>query len=188
MNSIKIGLTGFLLLLLWPLAAVAQEPSTTKKQELIRELLVVIDASKNATKMMDSYMEEMNKQYPQIVEQLADADPTLTPAQRQRVKKILNENHAQYSKQLMERIKQRIDIGKVIENISSSLYDKFFTETELNDIIAFYRTPTGKKTLSVMPELFAESIKRTSEDLMPILATIITDMAAEEKERLKRIK
>ncbi|HWO03104.1 MAG TPA: DUF2059 domain-containing protein [Blastocatellia bacterium] len=176
------------LLLLCPLAVSAQESATTKKQELIRELLVVTDAANNANKTLDSIVSEMDKQYPNLVEGLADADPSLTPAQRQRAKKMLTENRAQYSKQLMERIKQRVDFGQFVESLTASLYDKYFTEDELNDLISFYKTPTGKKTSTVLPELFAESLQKASEKLSPVLTTIITEMAAEEKERIKRMK
>ncbi|MEN3331232.1 MAG: uncharacterized protein V7641_597 [Blastocatellia bacterium] len=186
MKQFKIIATSFLLLL-WPLTIAAQEPAT-KKQELIRELLVVTDASNNAKKVIDSVVSEMNKQYPQIVERLADAEPGLTPTQRQKAKQILGENQARFTQQLLERLKQRVDIGQVVESISSSLYDKYFTEDELRDLISFYKTPTGKKTLSVMPQYFAESMQRTGEKLSPILTTVIMEMAAEEKERIKRIK
>jgi uncharacterized protein len=186
MKISKIVVISFLLV--WPLATAAQEPTTMKKQELIRELLVVTDANNSATKIIDSIIGEMNRQYPQMVERLADADASLTPAQRQKAKRVLSANHAQYSKQLLERIKQSVDIGQVVEGISSSLYDKYFTEEEIKDLITFYKTSTGKKTLSVMPQYFAESIQRTGEKLLPILTTIITEMAAEEKERIKRIK
>ena len=175
-------------LLLWPVTICGQYPATTKKQELIRELLVVTEVNKNATKMIDSVVGEMNVQYRQMVERLADADPTLTQAQREKAKSTVNENQAQYSKQLFERIKQRVDIGQVVESVSSSLYDKYFTEDELKDLISFYKTPTGKKTLSVLPQLFGESIQRTGEKLSPILTTIIMEMAAEEKERIKQTK
>jgi uncharacterized protein len=163
-----------------------QEPSTTKKKELIRELLEVTGARNNASKLLDSVVGELNNQYPLIVERLADADPSLTPAQRKQAKQILGENRAQFTQQLLERIKQRVDVGEIIEGISSSLYDQYFTEDELKDLVVFYKTPTGKKTLSVLPEYFAASIRLTSEKLLPIITPIIMEMAAEEKERIKR--
>ena len=187
MNSIKIIVPG-LLLLLCPFAAVAQEPATTKKQELIRELLIATDARATAAKVMNSVLAEMDRQYPQTVERLADADPTLTPSQREKVKKSLVEDHSEYSTRLLERIKQRIDMGEVIDSISISLYDKYFTEDELRDLITFYKSPTGKKTLSVMPQFMAESMQGASERLSPVLTTVIMEIAAEDKERIKRMK
>ena len=35
----------------------------------------------------------------------------------------------------------------------TQIYAEAFTENELRDLIAFYKTPTGQKTLSLMPEL-----------------------------------
>ena len=35
----------------------------------------------------------------------------------------------------------------------TQIYAEAFTENELRDLIAFYQTPTGQKTLSLMPEL-----------------------------------
>jgi len=171
--------------LLLPMTVKGQQPATTRKQELLRELLIITEIKTNATKMMDSIVAAMSEQHSQMVERLADAEPSLTPAEREQAKRSLKENQADYTKQLFERIKARIDIGKVIEGISFSLYDKYFTEDEVADLISFYKTQTGKKTLSVLPQLFAESIQKTGETLGPILTTIITEMAAEEKERLK---
>lgn len=175
-------------LLLVPVITKGQEPVGSGKQALIKELLDVTEANKTATKMIDSVVEAMNAQYRQMVERLADADTNMTPAQREEVKLQIAENQAKYSTELMRRIKQRVDIGQVIEDISSSLYEKYFSENELRDLISFYKTATGRKTLSVLPQLFAESIRNTSEKLSPILTSIITEMASEEKERLKHIK
>jgi hypothetical protein len=36
------------------------------------------------------------------------------------------------------------------------MYAEAFTEQELRDLIAFYRTPTGKKALTLLPELFSQ--------------------------------
>jgi hypothetical protein len=172
-------------LLLCPVMLFAQEP-TTKKQELIRELLDVTGARDSASKMIDSIVGELNKQYPEMVKQLADADPSLTPAQREQAKRTLGENQAQFTQRLLERIKQRVDVGQVVESIGSSLYDQYFTEDELKDLVAFYKTATGKKTLSVMPEYFAASIRLAGEKLLPIITPIIMELVDEEKARIKR--
>ncbi|HJQ71504.1 MAG TPA: DUF2059 domain-containing protein [Blastocatellia bacterium] len=178
----------YLSLLVCPLTVVAQEPAAAKKQEVIRELLEVTGARDSATKIIDSVVAEMNKQYPLIIEQLADADPTLTPAQRKEAKKVLGEDQAKFTAKLLERIKQRVDVGKIMAEINSSLYDQYFTEDELKDMVAFYKTPTGKKTLAVLPEYFSASIRMTSEKLMPLITPIVMEIVDEEKSKLKRKK
>ncbi|MFM7407780.1 MAG: DUF2059 domain-containing protein [Cuspidothrix sp.] len=37
------------------------------------------------------------------------------------------------------------------------MYSKYFTNEEIKGIIAFYETPLGKKTLSVLPQISQES-------------------------------
>jgi hypothetical protein len=37
-----------------------------------------------------------------------------------------------------------------------AIYARHFSVSELREIVAFYRTPTGAKTLSVMPKLMGE--------------------------------
>jgi uncharacterized protein len=37
------------------------------------------------------------------------------------------------------------------------IYSKYFTNQEIKEIIAFYETPLGKKTLSVIPQISQES-------------------------------
>jgi len=39
------------------------------------------------------------------------------------------------------------------------LYMRTFTESELRDLVAFYRTPTGRKSLEKMPALMQEGVK-----------------------------
>jgi len=174
-------------LILFPVQSIlAQEPSSTKKQELVKELLVVTDSSNTATKIIESILTEMRKQYPRMIESLADADPDLTPAQRQKIKTSSSESYVRFSKTLQERLTQRIDLGKVVSEISYSLYDKYFTEGEVADLISFYKTSTGKKTLSVLPQMYAESIQKTGEKLSPALTELIMEIVTEEKERLKR--
>jgi hypothetical protein len=40
-----------------------------------------------------------------------------------------------------------------------TLYARYFTPQEMDQLAAFYRTPTGQKTLNVMPQLTAEALK-----------------------------
>lgn len=47
---------------------------------------------------------------------------------------------------------------KSMEEEMLSAYVQAYTQRELEDITAFYETPTGKKSLSVMPELMSRGI------------------------------
>ena len=44
-----------------------------------------------------------------------------------------------------------------IENMIIPVYDKHFTEKEIDDFITFYKTDSGKKLIEKMPFVFQES-------------------------------
>jgi len=135
---------------------------------------------------MDSMLAEMRKQYPRMIEAAIETDPDLSAEDRQKIQAELSESNARFSKAFQERLKQRIDLGKLVEDIGTELYGKYFTEDELRDLITFYKTPTGKKTLSVLPQLLAESIQKTSEKIAPAVGQLVTEITAEEQDRLKK--
>ena len=39
------------------------------------------------------------------------------------------------------------------------LYSKYYNEKEINDLIVFYKTPTGKKMVETMPQVMNESMQ-----------------------------
>lgn len=44
-------------------------------------------------------------------------------------------------------------------NMILPVYAKYYTEDEINQLIAFYKTPVGKKVISTMPQLMQESMQ-----------------------------
>jgi hypothetical protein len=69
------------------------------------------------------------------------------------------------------------------------LYDKYFSEQELTDLVAFYRSATGQKALMVMPELLAESVRRTNdmvgEQVNRISLEVVREVLDEERTKKK---
>ncbi|MGY6553441.1 MAG: DUF2059 domain-containing protein [Wenzhouxiangella sp.] len=62
------------------------------------------------------------------------------------------------------------------------LYAAYFTEQEIIDMIEFYRTPTGQRTIELMPMIMEESMLFTHEamaTLMPRMQALSEAMNAE---------
>ena len=163
----------------------AQEPARTKS-ELIKELIVVMEIGANSTNILDAMTEGLSEEYPRIIEGIVGADSTLTPETRQRIKNEQGESYTRFMKAFRDRVKERIDFAKFTEDISLSLYDKYFTEGEIKDLIVFYKTATGKKSLKIMPQLLQDSIRIASDKLTPIVSDLIKELVDEEAKRLKR--
>jgi uncharacterized protein len=186
---------GFFFLFVTTTHLLAQEPVagsqqtvSSEKRALIKEFLDTTDSTKNAKTMIDSLLAEQEKLMPAIVWDAISGMyevKALTAREQLDLKNKLNQDSLRQSRRLRELFAEKIDIGKLIEDLSFNLYAKFFTEEELKDLIAFYRSPTGKKTIEVMPRLFAESMTQTAETIKPKLNEIITQFTTEESARIK---
>lgn len=65
-----------------------------------------------------------------------------------------------------ERFHSKFDMHQITE-MAVPIYDKYLSDEEIRELIGFYSTPIGKKTLTVMPkmisELSVEGFKRGQE-------------------------
>lgn len=170
----------------------AQEPPTTpaqaispEKLRLIRELLEIASSKKTIDAMLKAQSEELEKQMPEIIwRSVSDMKEmeSFTPEEREEMKSRVISKSIRASRRMHALIMERIDFNKLVEDISVPIYDKYFTESELKDLIAFYKSPTGTKVIEVMPNLFAESITRATEIMMPKITDIIRQLQKEETE------
>ena len=52
---------------------------------------------------------------------------------------------------------------KIMEPKLAGIYAKHYTAQEMSDLVAFYHSPTGKKSLDLMPVVTGESMQLTQE-------------------------
>jgi uncharacterized protein len=167
--------------------AFAQQPISAEKKALIEELLLATEAEKMTGSVIDTMLNSLEKQYPVIIQEMTEDTPGLTPAQKKKLN-AQSRGFAWFSKTFRERLPQRVNFKELIEKISYPLYDKYFTENDLKDLIAFYKSPTGKKTLSVLPALLNDSMQKSGELLIPVLTNLAQEIIEEERARLKTSK
>lgn len=55
-----------------------------------------------------------------------------------------------------KRLRSKVDLDELTQQIGG-VYDEEFTHKEIKEIIKFYETPTGKKTLTKMPIIMQKS-------------------------------
>ena len=166
-----------------------QQALTPEKRALIKELLETTDARKTAMSIYKSIIEQEESQLPDLVWQAVSGIKevqALTPAQQQELRKQVTKESARMSQRIKELFSERIDFAQVVEDLSYVLYNKYFTAAEIRDLISFYRSSTGKKTIEVMPSLFAESMSQTLVVIKPKLADIVTELTNEEMNRIRK--
>lgn len=194
-NLLRAGLA-CLLLSVSIISVRAQDPPTSptqiispEKQALIKELLELASSKKTIDAMLKAQAEQMDKQLPDISWQaVADMKElkSLTPEQREELRLKVVSNSLRSGRRVYELIQEKIDFNKLIEDVSLPLYDKYLTESELRDLVVFYKSPTGKKVIEVMPNLVAESMTRTAEVILPRFTEIMRQIQQEETQRMEK--
>ena len=147
-----------------------------EKRALIKELLEITESTKNAEQIMDSMV---RSELPKLVSAVLKNAPALD-SDRPEIQKQFSEIVSRMAGKYRDRVVKKIDVNQLIEQVSYPIYDKYFTESELRDIIGFYKSSTGKKAISLMPQIFNDSFQRTNEILMPQMSRIMTEIITEE--------
>ncbi len=55
----------------------------------------------------------------------------------------------------LERFRAKLDVQQMVD-AAVPLYDKYFSDDEIKGLIAFYQTPVGQKSISMVPKLTAD--------------------------------
>jgi hypothetical protein len=162
---------------------------TPEKLALIKELIDVSQSKQTVEAMLKAQSEEMDKRLPEIIWQGVSGLKelkTLTAAQKEQLRLKVLSSSGRTGRRMYDLLLEKINFNKLIDDISVPLYDKYFTETELRDLVAFHKSPTGKKVIEVMPNLVAESMTRTSDIIMPKIGAMMTQLQEEEKQLMTK--
>jgi|SRR5581483_5947512 len=90
--------------------------------------------------------------------------------------KDLNEIAANEEKKYAPRVEELVDT-------SARIYASHFTEQELKDLLAFYKSPLGQKALVEEPKALDESVANAGTWGDNLSQDVIADMRAEMKKR-----
>lgn len=146
------------------------------KRSLIKELLEITQASKSANQVIDVMV---RSELPKLVSAILKNVPSLD-SDRPEVQKQFSEIISRIAVKYRDRVLKKIDLNQLVEQVSYPIYDQYFTESELRDIIGFYKSSTGKKAISVLPQIVVDSMSRTNDILLPKLSSIMTEIVTEE--------
>jgi len=158
------------------------------KRALIAELMDVTEAKKVAVEVYQGMLDQQGKMTIDLITQSVENNPEfaqLSDENKERVRKETLENSERTSRRVKELFEERVNFPVLIEEISYELYDKYFTEEELKDLVGFYKSATGKKAIQVGPKLFTESMELARVVIQPKLLEVVTILSNEESERLK---
>ena len=134
------------------------------KLKAVQELLASTGATTNSQQFTEVFSQ-------QLISVLRIANPKLS----QRAIDIVNE--------VVERIVTESFSDDSLQKEIYPLYAKHFTLSELEDLIAFNRSPVGKKANAIMPQLMQESLAAAhlwSQEIGPVISIEVLKKFKEE--------
>ena len=143
--------------------AFGQTSPAEEKAANVRRLLTLIGAEKLQASMLDQFMNIFNSSFSK------SAKPD------EQTQKILDRMTVLISEEL-----KKVDFTQLYVD----LYSRYFTNDEIKELIHFYESPVGRKTIQVLPTLTQESMTRGAE-LGQIATKRALERMAEEFPELK---
>lgn len=161
----------FLIVLAVALPLFATEPNPSARQrELIEKMLDITNASNTGTTVMDQMFGFIEKQF--LDQAAAKGNDPDDIAEAKEMFSLFRERAA------------KIDFDGLLREASVRIYAKYFTEAELVDLTAFYATPTGRKSIEVMPHLLREGMDAGVQYIAPKIEEVMAEVTLlQEKKR-----
>jgi len=169
-----------LLLGLVLLATAGHAEISASKRALIEELLVHSVGAGTANGVAELALAEIAPVYGSLVNEVLASEPDLSVSDRQVLQAELADFDA-FAKAFREQFATRVDVREIFGAVYGPLYDRYFEEDELLEIAAFYRSPSGRKMLQVMPVLGAEGLNAALPLLQPTVMALVGEVLAQRR-------
>ncbi|MEA5520101.1 DUF2059 domain-containing protein [Limnoraphis robusta] len=157
-----------------------------EKRKLIEEFLELTGGEKTFQQVSQGMLSQMEQQFTAMLGSDLVGSSQLSPQERQQVAANMNREMSRIAQKYNQLFLERIDYQKIVEEVYYPLYDKYFTNDDLRVLIDFYKSPTGRRTIEIMPQLLQESVQRTAQVIAPTVTSIIQEIITEELKRINR--
>jgi hypothetical protein len=159
---------------------------SAEKQKLIAEMIVLTKADQQITEITDTILLSLDASLPGMIERMVDGTQGLTEAEKDTMRLELGQRIKSFNEKFRKRLPEVIDYSQYIKETMYPIYDKFFTEKELSELVAFYKTETGQKLIDSTPQLFADSMEMARKLLLPKIEKLAEEVIEEEFKTIKQ--
>lgn len=182
----KLALTIFMLTCALVASATAQTTASSEKQTAIKELVFLINGDNKLEELMNAMAAQMQASQDANAKSMLDARADLTATERQSLEDSLINDNRYPVKRLFDKLMRQFNYNELINEIATAAFDKYYTLEEIKDLTAFYKTPTGQKTLKMTTPIAAYTMQMMQERVMPKMMIIIKEMMDEDKAEMEQ--
>lgn len=171
----------------FPSAFAADAPvvSDPEKLKLIKELLVASRTTRNARVGFDLVFSQQIKGMTGAMADRIDRNPMLTQNQKAEAKADMTAAFERRTKRFNELVNEQLHLDEAIEQTFIPMFDKHFTSDELKEMLTYFKSPVGQKSLDLLPQMSMEAALTLNKQLVPKLREISIQVEEEEQARGK---
>jgi uncharacterized protein len=161
-------------------AAPAAAPIDPAKQAAIKNLLDAIDAQKLVGAIGNSAQMQAKQLVPAILSDALSENKTMTDKQKQASVPTLQKNAVP---KLVDSAGQVFATDSFRQDAMQAQYDayaKYYSTQEINDLTAFYKSPTGRKFIQVQDQVGRDVVNGLMQKYMPQSIKATRDQADKE--------
>ncbi|ALL66041.1 putative signal peptide protein [Paraburkholderia caribensis MBA4] len=171
-----------------PAAPAAAAPVDPAKQAAIKNLLDAIDAQKLVGAIGNSAQMQAKQLVPAILSDALSENKTMTDKQKQASVPSLQKNAVP---KLVDSAGQVFATDAFKQDAMQAQYDayaKYYSVQEINDLTAFYKSPTGRKFIQVQDQVGRDVVNGLMQKYMPQSIKATRDQADKEVASVKPAK
>jgi uncharacterized protein len=177
----KMLFAGIVVMLCSNVSLFAQQEISTEKKNLISAFRKLTGADA-VNRSINFSADSLQRIFSSVVEN----DKEITEAQKVELQKSVTEAAVRTEKVVRDFLKNTSQITELEDEVILKIYDKAFTENELSELIGFYKTPTGQKTLSFFRGLSGQVQNDFGEVMRVKISGLLQPRIQMETEQLKR--
>jgi hypothetical protein len=177
----KLTLTIFMLTCSLLAPASAQTGASSEKQTVLKEFVFLMNGDNKVEETMSALTAQAQASQEATAKSLLDERTDLTAAERQSLENALISDKKNSFKHFFDKLMRRINYNEIMNEILYISYDKHFTLEEIKELNAFYKTPTGQKSIKTTPAIAADMMQMIHERLMPKMQIIMKELQDEER-------
>ncbi len=131
-------------------------------EENLKELFELTNVRESYASLNTLIINQMQASFFQAADQKIDAN-VFSEKERKQVGEVLKEQFTKMVENYEKFVKNSMPYDQVEEEIFIPLYKETYTESEVEKLIAFYKTPLGKKTIESSKQIPQQAAKMSAE-------------------------
>ena len=159
--------------------AADRDPISESKWQLMLDLFALTGGEPSADGLLETILAQMERSQGAMLEQVIAGTSGLSPEAQSELRAQLGGAQG-FLARLRPRLAEQIDFQQLLQRIVIPIYDRHFDEQELRELLAFYRTPAGRKATSILPQIAQETTEAAAEAVQPQILGLVQEIIAEE--------